>query len=141
MRHIKGDDPSIEGLEGCVDIRNPFIDCKTIEKAEKIAGFKFILPKKLPKGYKITEIQAIEKELIQVMYKKGDKEIFIRKGIGSEDLSGDYNVYKKGKNLKVDNIKVNTKEEKTKVKVATWLDKGYSFAILADDIDRKDLKI
>lgn len=114
--------------EGSVQIPNPFVECKTIADAEKIAGFKIAVPEKMPEGYQQHAILAIENDLIEIDYVNGKDEITIRKGKGSEDISGDYNSYKETNTLTVGNLQITTKGEGGKVNVATWVDGDYSFA-------------
>ena len=118
--------------EETVQIPNPFVDCKTIEEAEKIAGFKAAVPEKLPDGYTQAAIRAVEQDLIELIYENGQKSIRIRKGRGSGDISGDYNSYKESDTVTIGKFKVSTKGNDGKVSVAVWEDGEYTFAVLAD---------
>lgn len=48
-----------------VQIPNPWVDCKTIEDAEKLADFDFLLPE-TPDGCTIDNISAIENDIIPI---------------------------------------------------------------------------
>ena len=81
-----------ELLDGEVSMINPFIDCRTLEEAEKIAGFEFNVPEDLEPDLD-AEYRALEGSLIEVIYYDRGEEIYrIRKGTAS-DVSGDYNDY------------------------------------------------
>lgn len=110
-------------------LANPFADCKTMKDAENIAGFSFTVPKSI-KGYPKKTIQAVQNDLIQVFYEDGSgNQILLRKGRGTKDLTGDYNVYKEQKVKTVQGRKVTMNEKKGKVYSAWWTDGKYTFAV------------
>ena len=75
-----------------MDMINPFIDCRTLEEAEEIAGFEFNVPDDLEPDLE-AEYRALEGKLIEVIYYDRGEEIYrIRKGT-ERDVSGDYNEY------------------------------------------------
>lgn len=121
---------------GSVQIPNPFDDCKSIVDAEKIAGFKMSVPEKMPEGYSQAVIQAIQNEMIQIIYKDGDNEILIRKGKGSEDISGDCNEYKENYTMAAGKLQVSIRGNDGKVHVATWTEAEYTFAITCNSMDK-----
>lgn len=114
------------------EIPNPFVDCDTMADAEKIAGFNITVPEKMLEGYAQKLIQAVEKEMVQVFYENGEKEILIRKAKGSEDISGDYNEYKENNTVTVGSLKVSTRGNDGKVNVAIWVDEEYTYSITAN---------
>ena len=78
--------------EDVTDMINPFIDCRTLEEAEEIAGFEFNVPDDLEPDLE-AEYRALEGILIEVIYYDRGEEIYrIRKGTES-DVSGDYKEY------------------------------------------------
>lgn len=118
--------------EEAVQIPNPFVDCKTVEEAETIAGFKAAVPEKMPDGYTQETIRAVEHDLIELIYENGKKSIRIRKGKGSGDIGGDYNSYKENNTVTIGKFQVSIKGNDGKVSVAVWEDGEYSFAVSAD---------
>ena len=120
-----------------VQIGNPWVDCATLDDAARVAGFDIAIPGKF-EGFTNKVYQAIEKTMIQVFYYDGDPEadgssrITVRKGTGSEDISGDYNEYSEKETLEIHGINVLVKGEQGKIYCATWTKDGYSFAIVAD---------
>lgn len=117
---------------GEIEIPSPFIPFETLAEAEKLAGFTITLPEKLPEGYTQKVIEAIENEMLQVMFEKGENGFVIRKAKGSEDISGDYNEYKENNTVTVGNLKVSTRGNDGKVNTATWVDGEYTYSITAN---------
>lgn len=66
---------------------SPFQPCDTLNVAEEMAGFDLTLPQTA------DGLEAIENEMIQAFYGEDGSEMLIRKALGSEDISGDYNEY------------------------------------------------
>lgn len=110
-------------------IPNPFVDCKTLEEAQKLAGFDIALPDKMPEGYAQSAIRAVKNTMIEIIYKNGDEEIRIRKGTGSEDISGAYNDFEESSTVTVGNLQVTIKGGGGKINVASWFDGGHAFSI------------
>ena len=107
---------------------NPWTTCDSLEDAEKLAGFEFTLPTD-------EEVQAtysaVEGQLIEVVYDTdGDDPLVVRKGVGSDDLSGDYTTYDVEGTLEVGDITVSYKGESEEViHNAIWTSGEYSYSI------------
>lgn len=114
-------------------IPDPFVDCKTIDKAEQLADFKIFLPENMPEGYTESAIRVIKGEMIEVIYLNSDNEICIRKAKGDENISGDYNEYAEANTITVGDLQITTKGADGKVNVATWIKGDYTFAISASE--------
>lgn len=125
-------DTSTDTGDGNAQIANPYVDCETLEEAGELAGFDISVPEEIDGGYAQSTIQAIENEMIQVVYttEAGD-EITLRKGLGTEDISGDYNEYAEENTLEVDGVSVATRGAEGTVNAATWSDGTYAFSITA----------
>ncbi|MCI5958976.1 MAG: DUF4367 domain-containing protein [Lachnospiraceae bacterium] len=117
-----------EADEENTQIANPWVDCASMEDAVKIAGFSFEVPKQI-EGYPNQVIQAIENDIIQVIYDDGTNSIYIRKGAGTEDISGDYNEYEQSDEVSIGEYQVTEKGNDGKVSVAIWNDENYSFCV------------
>lgn len=114
-----------------VQIPNPFVDCESMEDAKKIAGIDMEVPDEIT-GYDKAVIQAVENDVIQVIYESGEDRILIRKAAGSEDISGDYNVYEKETEYTVDNVTITCKSNDNKNYVIMWTDGDFTYAIDSD---------
>lgn len=114
---------------GGAQIPNPFVDCKTLDEAQTLAGFDIILPEKMPEGYSQSAIRAVKNTMIEIIYKNGDEEIRIRKGTGSEDISGAYNEFEESGMVTVGSLQVMMKGSGGKINVASWFDGGHAFSV------------
>ena len=131
---IPGSDPRTWGPaedNESVQIPNPWIDCTSLEEAGKLAGFSFTAPDAL-EGYPEKYIAAIEKEIAEVIFNNEDgAEVCFRKGLGTDDISGDYNVYKTTETQTIDGKTVACKGNDGLVSNATWTDGTYAYSILS----------
>jgi len=120
-------------VEETAQIPNPFIDCATIEEAQKLAGFNMTVPNAMPEGYSRNAIRTVKNEEIEIIYLNGDSEIRIRKAIGSaigiEVISGDYTAYKEERKIEIGGVEVTMKGDNGKVNVSTWSEGEYVFSI------------
>lgn len=126
--NTKSGDQSDNGAQ----IPDPFVDCQDLAAAAEQAGFSFSVPGSI-QGYTKSTIQAIPGDMIQVFYDgKDGSELLLRKAVGTDDVSGDYNVYAQTRTVTVDGVSVTMKGNDGTVSVATWVRDGHSFAVDAD---------
>ena len=109
-------------------IPNPLKDYESIAEAEKAVGFKTLTSSALPDGYKLSYIGTISDEVFQLFYSNDKNEIIYRMAKGSDDISGDYNVYKTTKTLKINNLDV-TFRENGETTSALWKNGEYTFSL------------
>lgn len=108
---------------------NPFREFSVQEEAEEHVSFSFNVPQ--PSGYTLRVYRVIQDELVEVIY-DGASELRIRKGTGSEDISGDYNVYPEKRIVAVKSAIVTIEGSDGKVSKAVWTDGDYAYSITAD---------
>lgn len=113
-------------------IANPFQDCATLREAADAAGFSLTVPETVS-GYGAPTYQVIPGELLQLRYTGADKELMIRKAVGSQDCSGDYTDYTQTETVTVNGISVTLRGENGTVSVAIWTDGGYAYALDAQE--------
>ena len=114
-------------------------DALKIKAAVEKAGVRFMLavPGRF-EGYPNKVYQAIEKTMVPVLYYDTDpaaeqsSRIMVRKGTGSEDISGDYNDYPEKETVGMYGCDVLLRGRDGLVYSAVWNRDGYSFAINAD---------
>ena len=109
-------------------IANPFVDCQTMETAAEVAGFEFRTPEQV-EGISEKKIQAVDQEMIQVIYSADENQILIRKAPGTRNISGDYNNYQKEETITVDEMQVTLKGNDGVISLATWSANDYSYSI------------
>ena len=123
-----------------VQIPNPWVDCSTMADAAALAGFDFTLPEELFTGASNQIIQAVEGEMIQVIYSdaNGNEIGRVRKGAGSSDVSGDYNTYEESETADVNGTSVKLRGKDGKIYVAVWEKDGYSYSLTVESGLAKD---
>ena len=122
---------------GGEQIPNPWVDCDTLKEAAEIAGFDMEVPDSI-EGYSPKLFQAMKGEISQVFYFAGDPEdeetasILIRKGKGTDDISGDYNDYSEEKTMQLYGAEVYVGGVDGLIYKATWSRDGYSYSVGSD---------
>ncbi len=126
--------------EPIAQIPNPFITADTIDEAVKGSGIDAVFPDSIP-GYDGKSITYIKGEFIQVIYGGEEKNVYARKGVLTEDLSGDYNTYSDIKELELHDIKAELRGEKGMYSTAVWNTKTHSFALMfSEPVDEETIR-
>ena len=132
---IPGSDPKTWGPAEDgenIQIPNPWQECTSLEEAGKLAGFSFTAPESVD-GYTERYIAAIENEIAQVIFSNGDdSELYFRKGVGGDDISGDYNTYDVTEEQTIDGHTVLCKGNDGLIYAATWTNGKYSYAVMCN---------
>lgn len=122
-----------------VQIPNPFTEYKTIESAKSKLSFNAPVPTALPGGYTPDYIAVMGNDFLQISYKNGDNEIFYRTAKGSDDISGDYNLYNDIKTVKIGDIEVTVRRSE-KTLSAVWTNNDLTFSLYSNTaLTDKDL--
>lgn len=129
-------------ISGCgkkTEVSNPFVEVSNIKEAESLVGFTITVPDKVL-DYKDKRISVIENEMIDITYTKKKSKLTIRKGIGTVDISGDYNNYSDIKENIIDGVTVTTRGNDNLIFNATWNNDNYTYAIVSNTgIDSGDI--
>lgn len=129
-------------ISGCgkkTEVSNPFVEVSNIKEVESLVGFTIIVPDKVL-DYKDKRISVIENEMIDITYTKKKSKLTIRKGIGTVDISGDYNNYSDIKENTIDGVTVTTRGNDNLIFNATWNNDNYTYAIVSNTgIDSGDI--
>lgn len=112
-------------------IPNPWQEYKTVSEAAKAAGVSFSAPDELA-GYKASYIQAMS-GIVEVRYSDGSNEITVRKGNGTDDISGDYNVYKNVSEKEIGGVTVTLKGNNGGINSASWTDGTNSYSVYSEN--------
>ena len=116
-------------------LANPWQECASMAQAESLAGFSFaISDSALPEGYgpEAAYIQVIAGSMIEVDY-DGERggSVCLRKAVGTDDVSGDYNSYDLTQMSRIAGQDVTLRGAENAWYVATWARDGYSFAVVS----------
>lgn len=136
-----GADPSSahSTSDNSTQIPNPWEDCSSLEEAQQLAGFSIQVPDSID-GYPARSIQVMDTSIIQVLYEaENDQQILIRKGTGSDDISGDYNTYSETEQITINEHDVTLRRNDGKIMVAIWSDGSYSYAIDASGLTSEEM--
>ena len=114
--------------EDNVQIPSPFVDCDSLAEASEVAGFGMRAPESVG-DYARAAISAIDGELIDVLYGCGDDAIHVRKGAGTDDVSGDYNSYAEILVSKAGGVEVTLKGNAGRVNLAVWTSGEYTYSV------------
>ena len=113
-----------------VGMPNPWVEAKDQNDAQEQAGFSIQLPSSLPAEYGAPSFQVIPEETLEADYAgSGDATITVRKAVGSDDPSGDYNQYADSKQVTVGNVEVTMKGNDGGVSLAVWQNGDYAYSI------------
>ena len=123
----------ISGWGEKTEVSNPFVEVSNIKEVESLVGFTITVPDKVL-DYKDKRISVIENEMIDITYTKKKSKLTIRKGIGTVDISGDYNNYSDIKENIIDGVTVTTRGNDN------LNNDNYTYAIVSNKgIDSKDI--
>ena len=116
-------------------LANPWQECASMVQAESLAGFSLaISDSALPEGYgpEAACTQAIEGSMLEVNY-NGERggSVCLRKAVGTDDVSGDYNSYNLTQTSCIAGQDVTLRGAENAWYVATWTSDGYSFAVVS----------
>ena len=114
---------------GAVKPPSNYVDCDTLEEAIEMSGIEISIPEVI-KDYDDCIFRANKTDgMIEVIFQNGDDEIRFRKGLGDEDISGNYNEFTENNTVDVDGYTVQMKGSDGKVNIATWSKDDYSYSI------------
>ena len=132
---IPGSDSRTWGpVDENVQIPNPWQECASLEEAGRLAGFSFTAPETV-EGFSEKYIAAIENDIAEVIFSNGDDDssaLYFRKGVGTEDISGDYNSYDTVEEQVIGDRTVTCKGSGGLVYTAIWNDGTYAYAVMSD---------
>lgn len=114
-------------------LANPWQECASMAQAESLAGFSFAIDASgLPEGYgpDAAYIQVIKGTMLEVNY-DGEHvgSICLRKAVGSDDVSGDYNEYGLTQTVRITEYDVTLRGANDAWYVVTWAHDGYAYAV------------
>lgn len=115
---------------GGVLTANPSAACRSLEEAEKAAGFTIKVPESFDDSIS-RKFTLIGGRIIDVSYldAEGKRILSIRKGAGKEDVSGDYSKYPQEDVMDTGKVSVTVKGEEDLIYLAVWQEGDSSMAV------------
>ena len=110
-----------QSAQESTQIANPWIAVKDQADAQEQAGFTIQLPSALPDGFGDPEFQVIPGDILEADYMgENDAKLCVRKAVGTDDPSGDYNEYDTVETVMVEDVDVTVKGNGDSVSLAVW---------------------
>lgn len=116
-------------------VASPYQEVNSLQEASEIAGFDIKVPDSVGE-YTNLLVNVIDGKVIEVRYLSSDRQktgFYIRKSRGTDDISGDSNVYSLNITESIAGKDVNLRGNKENWSVATWTEDGFSYALVAGD--------
>lgn len=118
---------------------NDIVEVSSVKELSETVGFDVVEPWKLPFTPKSVVYTAYWTEMAEITYSNDEKTAVFRKGIGSDDVSGDYNSYELTRKISLNNIDVTLKGRNEKYTLAVWTDSEFSYSLsLSEGIEEAE---
>ena len=118
------DDPYID-----LDPATEIVEVNTIEELSDKVGFPVNEMSNLPFEVENTVYLAYWKEVAEITYTGDGQTAVYRKGTGSSDISGDYNIYNSELQMSINGHEVTLKGNDNIYSLAIWTDGDYSYSL------------
>lgn len=122
-------------------IPSPWTEYASLAEAQAAAGFDLTLPAlSADLTQTVFQVLAGDETILQASFRTEDDQhqLSIRKAPGTDDISGDYNVYSVDETVTVDGTDVTVKGNEDGYHLAIWTANGYTYAISSDDVLTQD---
>ena len=113
---------------------NPWYDYASLEEASQAAGYSITLPSvEAIEGetfYRVLE-PGSDNPTLEIIYNNtdGEEELRIRKAPGSDDISGDYNIYTQTETVLEGSQNITFQGNDDTFYLATWSVDGYTYSV------------
>lgn len=121
--------PGEQGTEESVAIANGMVEVYSIDELSAAVNFPVNEVTGLPFTVENEGYTSYWGEMAQIEYTGGGETALFRKGKGTDDVSGDYNVYSSVKEITVGVNAVTLKGENDVFTLAVWTDGEYSYSL------------
>lgn len=109
------------------------VEVNTVEELSEEVGFPINEMSALPFQVEDTIYIAYWKEVAEITYTGDGQTAVYRKGTGSSDISGDYNIYNSEIEMSVNDYNVTLKGNDNIYSLAIWTDGDYSYSLSLSD--------
>ena len=108
---------------------NDIVEVSSVEELSKTVGFEVSEPGNLPFEPKSVVYTAYWAEMAEIIYTNDEETAVFRKGIGSDDISGDYNFYELASEISVNDINVTLKGNGAAYTLAIWTNDEFAYSL------------
>ncbi|MGI5824164.1 MAG: hypothetical protein ACOX7J_01195 [Bacillota bacterium] len=109
------------------------VEVNTIDALSEEVGFYVNEMSRLPFQVENTKYTAYWEEMAEITYAGDGQTAVYRKGPGSKDISGDYNIYNSETEMSVNDYDVTLKGNGNVYLLAIWTDADYSYSLSLSD--------
>lgn len=123
--------PNLRSLsnEPPVDEMNGIVQVSSVKELSEAVGFEVDEPRNLPFEPENIVYTAYWAEMAEITYTNSEQTAVFRKGIGSDDVSGDYNSYELTNVISVNNINATLKGNGENYTLAIWTDSEFAYSL------------
>lgn len=110
--------------------------------AQQAVGFSFQTPKTIG-ALKPVCIQTLKSDIIQVFYQQtadSEEHVLLRKGFGSQDISGDYNAYSQSTVEFIGGSQVTLQGDDGMVMLATWVSGRFPYSVSTHGMTAEEIE-
>ncbi len=104
-------------------------ECAGREELSEKLGFDVAEPGYLPFDVQEREYCVYWGSMAQSCYRAGDAQVMLRQERGSDDISGDYNVYETVLNVEINGAEATLRGADGKFSGAVWQQDGFSYSV------------
>lgn len=108
---------------------NDIVEVSSVEELSKTVGFEVSEPGNLPFEPESVIYTAYWAEMAEIIYTNDEQTAAFRKGIGSDDVSGDYNSYELTSEISVNDINAMLKGNGETYTLAIWTDGEFAYSL------------
>lgn len=112
-----------------VHIVNSIVECSSVKELKETVGFTINEIEVIPFEVESRSYMAYGKDLAQITYRGQEQKAVFRKSNGSEDNSGDYNLYGASDEITVDTATVTLKGDGNTYTLAIWTENEFSYSL------------
>ena len=105
------------------------MEVSSAEELSKTVGFEVSEPGNLPFEPESVVYTAYWAEMAEIIYTNDEQTAAFRKGIGSDDVSGDYNSYELTNEISVNGINTTLKGNGETYTLAIWTDGEFAYSL------------
>lgn len=127
------DHPDVPDAPDVLAPGNGIVQVASVEELSETVGFEVVGCSRLPFQVEEATYTAYWKELAEIVYSGEGQSAVWRMGIGTEDVSGDYNIYDSETEISVGGIAVTLKGNDGIYTLAIWTENKYAYSISLSD--------